>query len=84
MDGSNAGKKSKNNKKLPKNLQKERELLYSKLETKFEVSQKEIRDTHKMFLKQQPSGEMSKADFIIYAQREKNIKAGVAESLFRY
>ena len=81
MDGSHSGKKSKINKK---NLQKERELLYTKLETKFEVSQKEIRDAHKIFLKQQPSGEMSKADFIIYAEREKNIKAGVAKSLFRY
>ena len=82
MDGSK--KQSKSSKKLAKNIQKERELLYTKLENKFEVSQKEIRDAHKIFLKQQPSGEMSKSDFIIYAEREKNIKAGVAESLFRY
>ena len=61
---------------------KERELMYARIEHKFGISQKEIRDHHKKFLREQKQGEMSKDDYMKYADSER-IKPFVAQSLFR-
>ena len=61
---------------------KERELMYARIEQKFGISQKEIRDHHKKFLREQKNGEMSKTDFLKFADSER-IKPFVAQSLFR-
>ena len=61
---------------------KERELMYARIEKKFDISQKEIRDHHKIFLREQKKGEMSKDDFMKFADSER-IKPFVAQSLFR-
>ena len=90
MDGSKSRKivKTKNSLKHEKNSlkqeKKSRELLYVKLEQKFEMGKDEIRDHHQNFLVQNPGGEMNREDFINYAEKEKQIKTVVAESLFRY
>lgn len=62
---------------------KERDLMYARIEQKFEISQKEIRDHHKKFLREQKKGEMSRDDFMKYAESER-IKPFVAQSLFRW
>ena len=64
-------------------LVREREAMYARIEHQFEISQKEIRDHHKKFIRDQKHGEMSKEDFIKYAESERKIKSFVAESLFR-
>ena len=56
--------------------------MYARIEKKFDISQKEIRDHHKIFLREQKKGEMSKDDFMKYADSER-IKPFVAQSLFR-
>ena len=61
---------------------KERDLMYARIEHKFGLSQKEIRDHHKKFLRVQKKGEMSRDDFMKYADSER-IKPFVAASLFR-
>ena len=66
-----------------KSVLRERERMYSRIEQKFEISQKEIRDHHKKFMREQKTGEMSKADFLKYADSER-IKPFVAQSLFRW
>ena len=78
-----SGKHNKARKGNNKAVLRERELMYSRIEHKFEISQKEIRDHHKKFMREQKSGEMSKADFLKYADSER-IKPFVAQSLFRW
>ena len=56
--------------------------MYARIEQKFGISQLEIKDHHKKFLRVQKKGEMSRDDFMKYADSER-IKPFVAESLFR-
>ena len=74
---SNKIKSGKNNKAA------KTEALYKRLELKLDLSQKQIRDQHKRFLKAHPRGEMTRDDFVDFLQSEKNLRPYVAKSLFR-